>query len=378
LRVLALTPQPKDVSPGQRYRIEQWEPHLSAKGVEIVYSPFATTELSEILYSPGHLSRKLRAMLASYLRQLRAVRGARSFDLVYVFREAALVGPAVLETMVRRTGVPIVFDFDDAVYLRYRSPSNGYLSYLKFPGKTATLCRQASHVMAGNEILAAWASRHSDRVTVVPTTIDTDRYRPELRHRGQAPGGPTTIGWTGSHSTRPHLELVVPALRRLAKERPFRLVVIGAPGPEIPGAIVESRPWRSSTEVEDLADIDIGIMPLPDDPWSRGKCGCKALQYMGLAIPAVVSPVGANTKIVRDGANGLWAATEDQWVEALTALASRRELASRLGEAGRRSVEAHYSARIVAGRVVEIFRGALLKKSDAVGFSQRALGDAPR
>jgi glycosyltransferase involved in cell wall biosynthesis len=376
VRVLALTPQPRDVSPGQRYRIEQWEPHLSAGGVEIVYSPFSSPALSEILYSPGHVTRKIGGMVAAYARQLRAVSGARGFDLVYVFREAALVGPAILETTVRLRGVPFVFDFDDAVYLHYRSPSNGYLSYLKFPGKTATLCRRASRVMAGNAILAEYASRYSHRVSIVPTTIDTDRYRPELR-RTRPPAAFPTIGWTGSHSTRAHLELAVPALRRLARERRFRLVVVGASAPAIPGAIVESRPFCSSTEVEDLADIDVGIMPLPDDPWSRGKCGCKALQYMGLSIPAVVSPVGANTSIVRDGVNGLWADTDDRWVAALTRLLSEPDLAKRLGEAGRRTVEQEYSARAVAPRVLEIFQSALplRKTSEAVGFSQRGRGD---
>jgi glycosyltransferase involved in cell wall biosynthesis len=391
VKVLALTPQPRGVSPGQRYRIEQWEPHLSAGGVEMVYSPFATSELAGILYARGRVARKLRGMITAYFRQLRTVRGARRFDLVYVFREATLVGPAILESMVSFQRVPFVFDFDDAVYLRYRSPSNGYLSYLKFPGKTATLCRRASHVMAGNEILAEYANRFSDRVSVVPTTIDTDRYRPEIRlRRSRPPGTLPTIGWTGSHSTRPHLELAVPALRRLARAHPFRLVVIGASGPEIPGAVVESRPWRASTEVDDLADVDVGIMPLPDDAWSRGKCGCKALQYMGLAIPAVVSPVGMNTTLVRNGENGLWADAEEEWVVALTSLMTRPDLASRLGEAGRRTVETEYSAKVVAGRVLEIFRTAVAsraargtgapasKKSDPVGISQRAPGDAPR
>jgi glycosyltransferase involved in cell wall biosynthesis len=355
MRVLALAPHPRDTSPGQRYRIEQWEPHLEALGVSIEYSTFSPPELSEILHRRGRFAVKLAAMAAAYLRQLRVVTKASRFDLVYIFREAALVGPAFLESIAGLSGAPIVFDFDDAVFLRYRSPSNGYLSYLKFPGKTKRLCRGAREVMAGNDYLAEWASRHNARVSVVPTTIDTDRYRPELRaRRHELP----TVGWTGSHSTRAHLSLAVPALAKLAARRPFRLVVIGADAPEIEGAVIESRPWRSSTEVFDLADLDVGIMPLPDDPWSRGKCGCKAIQYMGLGIPAVVSPVGANTRIVTHGKNGFLARDEGEWVSLLEALLKDEDLRGRLGREGRRTVEERYSAKVIASQVHDVFRRA--------------------
>jgi glycosyltransferase involved in cell wall biosynthesis len=256
----------------------------------------------------------------------------------------------------------MVFDFDDAIFLRYKSPANGYLSYLKFCGKTKRLCRNAREVMAGNEYLASWASRHNERVNVVPTTIDTDSYRPELRRPSESL---PTIGWTGSHSTRAHLELAVPALEKLAARRRFRFVAIGAEAPPVAGAAVESRPWRAASEVGDLADIDVGIMPLPDDPWCRGKCGFKALQYMGLAIPAVVSPVGANTRIVTHGRNGFWAATEGEWVSVLDRLLDDRDLRARVGQEGRRTVEELYSARVVAPFVSEIFRRAAREAAPA-------------
>ncbi len=355
LRVLALAPYAKDTSPGQRYRIEQWEPHLSKLGCSITYSTFSPAELSELLYRRGEVAKKLSGIARAYLRQLKAVSNASGFDLVYIFREAALIGPAFLESIAGLSGVPMVFDFDDAIFLRYKSPSNGYLSFLKFPGKTRRLCRSAREVMAGNDYLASWASRYNPRVNVVPTTVDTESYRPELRVRRHAL---PTVGWTGSHSTRAHLELAVPALEKLAARKPFRFVAIGAEAPRLNGAVVESRPWRSATEVLDLADIDVGIMPLPDDPWCRGKCGFKALQYMGLGIPAVVSPVGVNARIVTHGKNGFWAETEGEWVSLLERLLEDPELQARMGREGRRTVEALYSARVVAPFVHEIFRRA--------------------
>ena len=192
------------------------------------------------------------------------------------------------------------------------------MSYLKFPGKTATICRRARQVMAGNRYLADYATRLSDAVTVIPTTIDTKLYRPEL-HRPRV-GASVTIGWTGSHSTLRHLERLVPALSELARTHPFRLVVVGAEAPDVPGAEVVSRHWTAETEVEDLSDIDIGLMPLSDEPWTRGKCGLKVLQYMGLGIPAVVSPVGVNTEIVAHGENGLVANRDAAWVDHLKTL----------------------------------------------------------
>ena len=356
MKVLALVPHEYDTSPGQRYRIEQWEPYLRVRGVQITYSAYTTASLGRILYRAGSQVRKAAHIVSAYVRQSAQIVGARRFDLVYVFREAALIGPAFIESMIAWQGVLIVFDFDDAIFVPYKSPSNGYLSYLKCFSKTNRICSVATQIMAGNPYLRDYAQQFNSEVSVIPTTIETDHYRPELRNQ-QSDDVPV-IGWTGSHSTLQHLQTAVPALSRLAKLQPFRLVVIGAEAPEIPEVPTEWRPWRAETEVQDLLDIDIGIMPLPDDLWSRGKCGCKALQYMALGIPPVVSPVGVNTDIVNDDVNGFVAATEDEWVEKLSRLMTDRQLRSRLGKAARKTVEERYSARIVAPRVFDIFEKA--------------------
>src|SRR5829696_2860917 len=150
MKVLAVVPSIYDVSPGQRYRIEQWEPYLRRFGVEITYLPFETPELRQVLYKSGNALGKVRAVVAGLRRRSAEMNSVGDFDLVYLFREAALLGPAWFERKIAATGVPMVFDFDDAVFVPYRSPSNGYLSYLKFPGKTETSIRLSAHVMAGN------------------------------------------------------------------------------------------------------------------------------------------------------------------------------------------------------------------------------------
>ena len=288
---------------------------------------------------------------SAFWRQLSTISESTHFDLVYIFREAAII-----ERRIASGGTPIVFDFDDAVFLRYRSRANGYLSYLTFPGKTATICRRARHVMTGNRYLADYATRLNDAVTVIPTTIDTEIYRPEL-HRPRS-GAPVTIGWTGSHSTLQHLERLVPALAELARTHPFRLVVVGTQPPDVPGAEVVPRRWTAETEVEDLSDIDIGVMPLPDEPWTRGKCGLKALQYMALGIPAIVSPVGVNTEIIAHGENGLVTDSDAAWLAHLKTLMLDSALRHRLGAEARKTVVTRYSARVIAPKVAEIFRQA--------------------
>lgn len=356
MRILALVPGIFDTSPGQRFRIEQWEALLGESGVEIVYAPFECEALHSVISSRGNIGNKLWLTAKGFIRRVGVLLRAGEYDAIYVFREAALLGPAVFEYWIGLSGAPMVFDFDDAVFVPYVSPSNGYLSRLKFPGKTRAICRLSSHVMAGNSYLAEYARRVNSNVTIIPTTIDTDKYRPEnARPESSAP----VIGWSGSFSTVQHLDTLRSALRRLAERERFRLRVIGAAGYRLDGVEVEAMPWRSQTEVEDLSAIDIGVMPLPDDEWSRGKCGLKALQYMALGVPTICSPVGVNSEIIQDGVNGLLAATEDEWVEKLTMLLRSAELRKRLGTAGRQTVEVGYSARSQVPRVLEVFKSVV-------------------
>jgi len=270
--------------------------------------------------------------------------------------------------------VPFVFDFDDAVFIPYVSPSNGYLSYLKFPGKTRSICRMAAHVMAGNQYLADYAGKVNERVTIVPTTIDTEKYRVEPRAENAVP----VVGWSGSFSTAAHLATVKGALRKLAERERFRLRVIGAQDFKIEGVEVEAMPWRAATELEDLRPFDVGIMPLPDDQWSRGKCGLKALQYMALGVPTVCSPVGVNSEIIHDGENGLLASTDEEWVEKLSRLLRSKEERARLGRAGRETVEARYSAAVQAPRVYDIFASVVRRAKEGAAAASKREGEAAR
>jgi len=344
VKILVLAPAIYDTSPGQRYRIEQWARHLGREGFHLTFAPFESEALHRVLYQPGQYVRKAWLMLEAFRRRWRAAATAQQFDVVFIHREAALIGPAIIESLVARQGVPIVFDFDDAIWVPYISPANKKLSYLKCFGKAATICRLSAHVIVGNSYLARYARRHNARVTIIPSTIDTDVYAP--RQFGTSEDErPVIIGWTGSYSTVRHLHSLRDTLRDLRMRYDFRLHTIGAPDYRMDGVETISQEWRAESEAQDLLSFDIGVMPVPDDAWNRGKCGMKLLQYMGAGVPAVGSPIGMNAEIIQDGVNGFLASSKEEWIEKLSRLIRDVRLRREIGMAGRHAVEARYSVR---------------------------------
>ncbi len=354
--MLFLAPYLYDTAPSQRYRLEQWERYLQDMGVQITHAPFVSLRMHEALYQPGRYLTKTLELLAGMLRRWRDVRRAPEFDLVFIHREASLFGPAWFERLVKWRGIPVVFEIDDAVFLPYVSPANKWFSYLKFPNKIRTICRIADHVIVGSKYLADFARQYNKRVTIIPTTVDTDIYLPRVEPRRD---GPLRIGWCGSFSTTRYLRILASVFEKLRARTEFQLLFIGATRFPLSGVDPEFRAWTSKNEVRDLGEMDVGVMPVPEEEWARGKQGLKALLYMSMEIPVVASPVGANTEIIQDGVNGFLARTEEEWVDKLQRLLCEPELRRRLGIAGRETVLAKYSARIQAPRVYDVLKQSL-------------------
>jgi glycosyltransferase involved in cell wall biosynthesis len=354
MRVLFALAYALDRTPGQRYRVEQWIPHLRARGIKCDVLPLLERPEVDLLHSRASSARKASVLLKSLFRAARAIPASRRYDAVWISRGMLVAGPAVMERILARVGPPVVFDFDDAIWIPRTMEANRFWAPLKFAGRTATLCRKAAAVIAGNDNLADYARSYNENVWVIPSTVDTDRYQPRSH---DAHDGPLIVGWSGSPTTVWHLELIRGALRRLAERLPIEIRVIGAEW-EADTLPVVMRRWSPETEIQDLRSFDIGVMPLYDDPFVRGKGAMKALLYMGVGVPAVASPVGITPRIIQDGCNGFLAATEDEWVEKLLALAGSVELRQRLGSAGRATVEREYSAKVQVPRVVEALESA--------------------
>lgn len=354
LRVLGLVPYPLDTAPSQRFRLEQWRPHLEASGLTLDLQPFADAGLMSGLYSGRGRSATAWGIARAFARRLRLLVHAGRYDVVVVHRGAALVGPAWIERALTTLRKPLVFDFDDAIFLLHTSARNRHLGWLKFPGKTNLICRISNEVVVGNTYLADYAGRFNRNVTIVPTSIDTDVYRP----RPRSPREGVVVGWTGSATSQTHLEWFRPTLVALGQSCKFELRVHSDQRPSLQGVDFTWIPWSAANELDALAEFDIGIMPMPDDPWSRGKCSAKALLYMALAVPAICSPVGMNRELIRQGENGLLASTSAEWVEALSKLVHSPGLRDSLGRSGRRTVESQYCAKRSAERFGSVLRRA--------------------
>ena len=353
-RLLFLASKPAGTAPSQRYRLEQWTPHLAAKhGIQVDLAPFESEALADVLYRPGHFASKALLTMRDFIRRAGIVSLAQHYDAIVVHREAALIGPAVYELLLARTGKPIIYDFDDAIWSPAQAQTNGPFAHLHFYGKTSAICRMASAVTTGNEFLASYARTRNKRVFVIPSSIELAQYPfiPEAAEPGRF-----VVCWTGSTSTLAHFERARAALERLAEKVSLVVKLICSKPPERPIAGAETRfiPWSADREAEEVGGCNVGIMPLPDDEISRGKCAMKALQFMATSRPVVISPVGVNTDIVRPGQNGLLASSVDEWVEALSQLAASPELRARLGANARSTVETGYSAELSASRFAKV------------------------
>lgn len=347
MRLLFLAVHRPGRSPSQRFRFEQFQPWLESQGVRTYYASLLDEADDEIAYGRGHAARKVaiaaRAAATRLWQLLRRIH--RDFDVALVQREAFFAGPAFFELALARGGLPLVYDFDDAVWMPNVSAANRAFAALKFPGKVDSVIRASTQVIAGNAWLAEHARALNPNVTVIPTVVDTDAFDPPIWSSPRS--GPVTIGWTGSFSTLAYLTPFLPALRQVQQRcgEAVRFKFIGAPDFRPEGLEAQVVPWRAESEVDELRAVDIGLMPAPDDAWARGKCGCKGLQYMALGIPAVMSPVGVATEIAADGETGFFPATDAAWVDVLCRLVQDAKLRRTVGEAGRTVARERYSVR---------------------------------
>jgi glycosyltransferase involved in cell wall biosynthesis len=361
VRALALSPVPYEGA-GCRYRIAQYIPHLAAQGIDLEIAPFFDREFFELVYQPGRTARKTILFLRQAMGRLRTVLQHGRYDLVVIYREATPVGPPIVEAMLAAAKVPLVYDFDDAVFLSNTSDANRWIAALKNPQKTGAIIRQCDQVIAGNEFLAAYARRFNPSVHVIPTSIDVDLFVPRSDSRPAPSNAPTTVGWIGTPTTASFLRPLAPVLRALAAEQAFEFQVAGSTTAlTFDGVPTRNMQWSLDGEVELFNQCDIGVYPLPDDDWARGKCGFKAIQFMSCGVPVVASAVGVNREIVQDGVNGFLASTPDEWRPKLSALIGDANLRRRMGAAGRRTIEARYSLQVHGPRVAAVIGAALAR-----------------
>jgi glycosyltransferase involved in cell wall biosynthesis len=355
LRVLALTPNLYGVSPGQRSSIELWQKVLEPAGITMHHSSFETERLRSVIYQPRRYGRKTLELGRAYARRLRSLKDVDDYDAVLVYREAALVGPEFVERLVARHK-PIIYQLDDPLYVPYRSQWSGWLSYLKFFGKVGRIASLSKVVIVNSSYHRDYLTRFNSNVWQIPSVVDADLYKP-LGHEGG--NGKVCIGWSGSATTVGNLQLIADPLRQLARRPDVRIRLVGVREPPFPDLDITALPWRAETEVADLQELDVGLLPAPVNEWNKRKFFLKLVQYMALGIPGVCSPIGSNPEVVEHGRTGFLADTPAEWTHSLQRLVSEPDLRLEMGERAAEVAHRKYTLQANAERIVSAFRAAV-------------------
>jgi glycosyltransferase involved in cell wall biosynthesis len=364
MRVLGLCSYPIEAA-ATRYRLAQFVEPLARKGINLEISPFLESKQFSLLYENKSLSRKAFALYKPLLHRFLESFEMRKYDLLLVQREAMFFGPAFFERLFQKIGkTPLILDLDDATYISYVSPTYGKIgSFFKFFGKTDNLINRADAVICGNRFIAEYVERKGTKTVVIPTVVDTNKFRPNEKVN-KIP----VIGWIGTHSTFPSLESLFPVLRDLSKKYDFTLKIVGAGKDkiEVEGVALENLKWNLAREVEDFQSLDIGLYPIETSSsanreWLLGKSGFKAIQYMSIGIPFVVTPIGVCAELGIENKTHFVASTKEQWFKVLEELLESAKLRTQMGSKGREYALANFTVSQQADKIANVFRSAIEK-----------------
>lgn len=327
---------------------------LDEENIDYKISSFWDKKAWSVLYKQGAIVSKALATFRGLLRRYLLLFTALKYDRIFIHRELYPVGPQFIEWVLAKVyRKKIIYDFDDAVWLPNYAANNKSFAFLKSYGHVVKLCKYAYKVSVGNDYLADYAKKYNSNVVVNPTTIDTVNYHNQVKNQDSKE---FVIGWTGTHSTLRYLTGMVPVFQKLEKEFDFKLVIISDQDPEFELNSLEFVKWNKTTEINDLLRFNIGLMPLSMDKWANGKCGFKALQYMSLGVPAIVSPIGVNTKIVDHGVNGFICDTVEEWESTLRKCLSDKGFVKEVAVNSRKKIEDYYSVKSNKQNFINLFK----------------------
>jgi len=349
MNILTL-PRYQRLGPSSRVRFYQYFPALREQGFVIEDMPFFSDDYVHRLYAKQPV--QIGEVISAYLKRVSTLLRERDVNLLWIEKELLPWMPAWIEVLLARQ--PYVVDYDDAVFHRYDLHHNGLIRRV-LGRKIDGVMQNAALVVAGNEYLANRArAAGAKRVEILPSVVDADLYAP-----APARDSGFTVGWIGSPVTAPYLEQVRPALEMLTNGGQAAVSLIGA-GDAIRwgNAKVQILPWREESEIQNIQQFDVGIMPLVDEPFERGKCGYKLIQYMACGLPVVASPVGVNVQIVEHGVTGFLAESKQDWQKALVFLRENPEKRREMGMAGRAKMEREYSLQIATPKLTSLLRSA--------------------
>lgn len=341
IKVAILCPYPTGKAPSQRFRFEQYLGFLQSHDIHVKVFPFLTIKGWEVYYQTNHTFYKIIHILYGLFKRWLLLFRVPSFDYIFIHREAAPFGPPVFEWIIAKIlRKKIIYDLDDAIWLPNYSKQHQNIHRIKAYWKVNFILRWSEAISAGNQYIANYAKQFNDKVIVVPTTIDLMYHHGILK---KAVTAPFVIGWTGTHTTVCYLKPLIPILEQLSNIMPFEFHVISNEVPDFTLPNLVFIPWNKESEIRDILNFDLGLMPLTDDEWSKGKCGFKALQYMSLKIPTIASNVGTNAEIIEHARNGFLVDDIEDWIQWLQLLMEDVNLRKDIGEQGKLTVQERYS-----------------------------------
>ncbi|MFN8230330.1 MAG: glycosyltransferase family 4 protein [Bacteroidia bacterium] len=345
-------------SPSQRYRFEQYLPLLTAKGFNFTWSYLLNEKDDKLFYSSGNFLLKIKIVFKTLLIRIKDCFKFKQFDIIFIQREAHFLGISFFEKKAYKSSAKVIFDFDDSIWLNDTSPENKIFSFLKNPNKFYKNIKHAHLVIAGNNFLANESKKINLNTIVIPTTVNTNYNFPITKNTFNTI---VTIGWSGSISTIKHFESLIPVLTRLKNKykTKIKFCLISQTKYLNKELEIESHIWSVENENKLLNTFDIGIMPLPNNIWTKGKCGLKGLTYMACNIATVMSNVGVNNEIIENGVNGFLCSTDEEWFSTLCLLIEYKQLRFLIAEKGLQTVEQKYSTRANEQAYLNAFKNAL-------------------
>ena len=354
-KILVLCPSPKGTAPTQRLKYEQYFSHLEKKGYWFTISSFQTPRFWKIIYKQGYFTEKVFWVFVGYLKRCFDLLRAPFYDGIFVNIWATPLGLPFYENLLFFFNGKVIYDLDDMVFLNSGPGTNRLITKFKGKRKPIVLMKKAKYVIVCTpklEEIALGLNKYK-RVIDISSTFDTKRFVPVKNYERHEV---TTIGWTGTHSTIPFLELLQPVLAELSKRSKIKLLVIANKEYCMKDVDTEFIFWKEESEIEDLHRIEIGLYPIPANDWSLGKSSLKALTYMAIGIPFVATAFGTNYRIIENGVHGFLALTNEEWLEKLKILINDIGLRKRMGMEGRKRVEEMFSVEANFSKYYRVFK----------------------
>ena len=354
MKILFLTKY-DSMGASSRYRFFQFYDFYKENNIEITTQTFFDDEYIIDLYRG---KRNIRSILIAYIKRFFTLFSVKKYDLLVVEKELFPYLPAVFERILKLMGIKYIVDYDDAIFHQYDN-SNNKIIKLFLSNKIAKVMKYSSLVVAGNRYLSSYATKAGAKATVVPTVIDLDKYDKVVVN--QKDNKEVVIGWIGSPSTSKYLTFLEDVFIELSQKYSIKVHIIGSTVSPFKNFNAKLIKWSEDSEIEEMKKFDIGIMPLLDSPWERGKCGFKLIQYMGCSLPVVGSPVGVNSEIIDHVKNGFLATTIEEWKDGLEVLIGDKDLRKEYGKEGRDKVEKYYSRNAVQNKLLKLYMETIYK-----------------